>query len=92
MEFLLSYFIMEFVVFFKEKERKEWLIELDYRELKNRRRTLGNIRFIGELFKLKVRHKLNFVCIYFHQILLLCISDFIQVFSNKLFEKYLSQT
>ena len=38
-----------------EKEKKEWLEELDYRELKNRRRTLGNIRFIGELFKLKVR-------------------------------------
>ena len=33
---------------------KEWKEELDYKELKNRRRTLGNIRFIGELFKLKV--------------------------------------
>ena len=39
---------------FQEQEKKEWIIELDYRELKNRRRTLGNIRFIGELFKLKV--------------------------------------
>ena len=45
---------MFFLSLFQEKEKKEWLEELDYRELKNRRRTLGNIRFIGELFKLKV--------------------------------------
>jgi len=42
------------VCHFQEKERKEWKEELDYREMINRRRTLGNIRFIGELFKLKV--------------------------------------
>ena len=55
----------------------EWLIELDYRESKKRQRALGNIRFIGELFKLKVRQKLNFLVIRRRRD---CISDFIQLF------------
>jgi len=41
-------------VFVQEKEGKEWKEELDYREMTIHRRTLRNIRFMGELFKLKV--------------------------------------
>jgi len=41
-------------VFEKEDERKAWKEELDLKEMLNRRRMLGNIRFIGELFKLKM--------------------------------------
>ncbi|CAH1774611.1 unnamed protein product [Owenia fusiformis] len=37
-----------------EPKRKLALEEFDYAELKAKRRTLGNIRFIGELFKLKM--------------------------------------
>jgi len=40
--------------FATEEEKKIYMEELDYRELTNRRRMLGNIRFIGELFKLKM--------------------------------------
>ena len=39
---------------FQEEELKAWREELDFREMKNRRRMLGNIRFIGELFKFRV--------------------------------------
>ncbi|XP_066928112.1 eukaryotic translation initiation factor 4 gamma 3-like isoform X2 [Clytia hemisphaerica] len=47
-----------------EKEMKEWKEELDYKEMINRRRTLGNIRFIGELFKLKmISEKIMHECI-----------------------------
>jgi len=37
-----------------EEEKTNWLKEIDYREQQLRRRTRGNIRFIGELFKLKM--------------------------------------
>uniref|UniRef100_T2MEM1 Eukaryotic translation initiation factor 4 gamma 1 n=1 Tax=Hydra vulgaris TaxID=6087 RepID=T2MEM1_HYDVU len=37
-----------------EAESKLWKADLDQREILNRRRMLGNIRFIGELFKLKM--------------------------------------
>lgn len=47
-----------------ELEKKAWLEELDYKELGNRRRSLGNIRFIGELFKLKmISEKIMHECI-----------------------------
>lgn len=40
---------------FETKEEKaEWLKEIEYKEQQLRRRTRGNIRFIGELFKLKM--------------------------------------
>ena len=45
---------MDLFLFFKDAESKLWKAELDQREIMNRRRMLGNIRFIGELFKLKV--------------------------------------
>ena len=41
-------------MFEKEEERKLHLEELNYKEMMNRRRTMGNIRFIGELYKLKM--------------------------------------
>jgi len=51
--------------FEKEEERKSWLAELDYREMMNRRRMLGNIRFIGELYKLKmISEPIMHDCIY----------------------------
>ncbi|XP_047138831.2 uncharacterized protein LOC124814829 [Hydra vulgaris] len=37
-----------------EAESKLWKADLDQRKIMNRRRMLGNIRFIGELFKLKM--------------------------------------
>lgn len=52
-------------VFEKEEERKVHLAELDYREMQNRRRMLGNIRFIGELYKLKmISEPIMHDCIY----------------------------
>ena len=35
--------------------KKQLEVELAASEVKNQKRSLGNIRFIGELFKLKVR-------------------------------------
>ena len=44
------------VLFMLQEERKKELTEaLTIMETKARKRSLGNIRFIGELFKLKVR-------------------------------------
>merc|ERR1711881_643150 len=37
-----------------EEKEKEWKEEIAHREWLHRKRTLGNIRFIGELFKLKM--------------------------------------
>ncbi|XP_066919987.1 uncharacterized protein [Clytia hemisphaerica] len=46
-----------------EKEMKKWKEELD-NKLKNRRRILGCVRFIGELFKLKmINEKIMHECI-----------------------------
>ena len=38
----------------QEERRKEMEVELNVMETNARKRSLGNIRFIGELFKLKV--------------------------------------
>ena len=38
----------------QEEKKKELAVELKVMETKARKRSLGNIRFIGELFKLKV--------------------------------------
>ena len=43
-----------FFFFNQEYEKNICLKELNDKDLKNRRRTLGNIQFLGELFKLKV--------------------------------------
>ena len=42
-------------VFLQDEERKQRKEEFEEAEFKSRHRSLGNIRFIGELFKLKVR-------------------------------------
>lgn len=48
-----------------EEERKFNLEEIAYKERANRRRTLGNIRFIGELYKLKmISEPIMHDCIY----------------------------
>ena len=50
----VNYLKLYVSLFLQEEEKKEFMEKLDNIELKNRRRTLGYIRFIGELFKLKV--------------------------------------
>lgn len=40
--------------FFQAEKKKQLQAELEASEVKNRKRSLGNIRFIGELFKLKM--------------------------------------
>lgn len=51
--------------FEEEYEKNICLKELNDKDLKNRRRTLGNIQFLGELFKLKmVSEKIMHECIF----------------------------
>ena len=45
---------LTFMLIFQEEQKKKEFEELGYEETKARRRSLGNIRFIGELFKLKM--------------------------------------
>lgn len=40
--------------FSREEEKKEYLEDVHYNVMKNRRRRIGNVRFIGELYKLKM--------------------------------------
>ena len=42
------------MVVVQEEKKKELTVELKVMETRARKRSLGNIRFIGELFKLKV--------------------------------------
>ena len=46
--------LMVFIVFIQEEQKKIKREEMDEEASKNKRRMLGNIKFIGELFKLKV--------------------------------------
>ena len=46
---------------FQEEEKKVKKEEMDEELAKNKRRMLGNIKFIGELFKLKVS---KFICLH----------------------------
>ena len=43
-----------FIVFIQEEEKKIEREQMDEEASKNKRRMLGNIKFFGELFKLKV--------------------------------------
>ena len=49
----------------KEEEQKAKKEELDEDLAKNKRRMLGNIKFIGELFKLKVCKLFIRFCVYY---------------------------
>ena len=45
---------LDFCICFQIKEEEAWRIEFYERVLRPRERCLGNVRFCGELFKLKV--------------------------------------
>ena len=46
--------LFDSVINLQVEEEKKWQEELAQRRHKTKKRSLGNIRFIGELFKLKV--------------------------------------
>ena len=52
-------------LFLQDDERKQRKEEFEEAEFKSRHRSLGNIRFIGELFKFKVRGVAMLGCFHF---------------------------